>query len=467
MDFENESAETEPRQENQKSRVLTLWLVLLFSVGMIMYYQAQPLESPPETQQEVLPEVAFQMTFLGKYTLGVGSFIQVGGKEAIDKGSTEEEQVFDLLMMNIKKMATHPVDELRASALVAEMMGPERAQTYLNELAENPNFPANAVGDLEIFRTLYSDGPDSLTENQREDLTARHGWFGELALCFGKPDEDPFRKEVLSAAKSTFLGLFLAGIGAFGVAGLGFLLMLIAVIRGFTGNPPKLRYRAPNTPAGVHLAFLETMVLFLAGFLALSLLPQLFGFSLGPFTLPVLAVFALWPRARGLSWQAIQDGLGWHRGEGILKEMVLGLVGYITCIPLLLIGFLLTVLLSSLGDQQPVHPIVYEFKGAGVSKLLILFGLACIVAPILEETLFRGVFYHYLRRRFTMVAAAAISGLIFAAIHPQGVLAIPALGMIGFVFAVLREWRGSIIAPMTAHFANNFTVLSFAVFLFR
>ncbi len=119
------------------------------------------------------------------------------------------------------------------------------------------------------------------------------------------------------------------------------------------------------------------------------------------------------------------------------------------------------------GDQQPVHPIVYEFKGAGVSKLLVLFTLACIVAPVVEETLFRGVFYHYLRRRLPMVGAAAISGFIFAAIHPQGVLAIPALGMIGFVFAMLREWRGSIIASMTAHFANNFTVLSIAVVLFR
>jgi membrane protease YdiL (CAAX protease family) len=45
--------------------------------------------------------------------------------------------------------------------------------------------------------------------------------------------------------------------------------------------------------------------------------------------------------------------------------------------------------------------------------------------------------------------------LIFAALHPQGFLAIPALASIGMGFSLLREWRDSLIAPMVAHAINN------------
>ena len=48
-----------------------------------------------------------------------------------------------------------------------------------------------------------------------------------------------------------------------------------------------------------------------------------------------------------------------------------------------------------------------------------------------------------------------MGGFIFAVIHPQGLLAVPALTAMGFGFALLREWRDSLIAPMVAHALNN------------
>jgi membrane protease YdiL (CAAX protease family) len=41
-------------------------------------------------------------------------------------------------------------------------------------------------------------------------------------------------------------------------------------------------------------------------------------------------------------------------------------------------------------------------------------------------------------------------------------MAVPVLGMIGFTLCAVRQWRGSIIAPMTAHALNNGAVLFFA-----
>jgi membrane protease YdiL (CAAX protease family) len=86
---------------------------------------------------------------------------------------------------------------------------------------------------------------------------------------------------------------------------------------------------------------------------------------------------------------------------------------------------------------------------------LACFGLAAGFAPLFEELFFRGALQRYFRGRLQFLASALLTGLIFAALHPQGVFAIPALAGIGVGFSLLREWRDSLIAPMTAHAINN------------
>jgi membrane protease YdiL (CAAX protease family) len=55
--------------------------------------------------------------------------------------------------------------------------------------------------------------------------------------------------------------------------------------------------------------------------------------------------------------------------------------------------------------------------------------------------------------------------LIFAAIHPQGLLFIPVLGALACGFSLAREWRGSLIPCIVAHGVNNFAVGLLAVLL--
>jgi membrane protease YdiL (CAAX protease family) len=117
--------------------------------------------------------------------------------------------------------------------------------------------------------------------------------------------------------------------------------------------------------------------------------------------------------------------------------------------------------------EQPVHPIIHEFQDADTWKLCRLFLIACVVAPVIEETIFRGAFYNYLRQNHSVILSAVITGSIFALLHPQGLVAVPVLGAVGLVFALLREWRGSIIAPMAAHACNNFIIMSLVSVLFR
>ena len=97
---------------------------------------------------------------------------------------------------------------------------------------------------------------------------------------------------------------------------------------------------------------------------------------------------------------------------------------------------------------------------------------ACIAAPIVEETMFRGVLYRHLRelhadkKRFlSVVVSSVLNGLIFAAIHPQGVMAIPLLTMLAVGFSFTREWRNSLVSSITMHAINNGLVTGFMFLL--
>ncbi len=76
--------------------------------------------------------------------------------------------------------------------------------------------------------------------------------------------------------------------------------------------------------------------------------------------------------------------------------------------------------------------------------------------------MFRGLLYRHLREastRFGRVAgvffSAALTSFVFAVIHPQGLLGIPVLATLAFGFALMREWRGTLVPSMVAHAVHN------------
>jgi membrane protease YdiL (CAAX protease family) len=203
-------------------------------------------------------------------------------------------------------------------------------------------------------------------------------------------------------------------------------------------------------------------VLLLASSAAFSLLaPGLAWLSF----IPVLSGL-FWLPLRGCGRGAFRYGLGLNRGRGILREAGAGLVGYLAAFPLFFAALMVTVALVRVTGMQPTHPIMDEIGGEGLWKLAKVFALACVFAPVLEEIVFRGALYHYLRGANGALASAVISGLIFAAIHPQGLMGVPMLTTLAFAFAMLREWRGSLVAPMVAHAANNAVAMGLLVLFF-
>jgi membrane protease YdiL (CAAX protease family) len=91
---------------------------------------------------------------------------------------------------------------------------------------------------------------------------------------------------------------------------------------------------------------------------------------------------------------------------------------------------------------------------------LIAAGVMIIcVAPFAEEFFFRGFFYGALRTRFSVIVAALIDGLLFGAIHfeggSDGLLIVPPLAVLGFIFCLVYERTRSLYTVIALHSINN------------
>ena len=203
--------------------------------------------------------------------------------------------------------------------------------------------------------------------------------------------------------------------------------------------------------------------------LVASLLHDAMQIDLSHVLIWLLLPVALWPLARGVRGRELAMGLGWHANgkgaAGVGKEMVCGVVGYLAGLPIFVLGIVLTFLLLLIPGTHAEHPVTQEIDSSlwGYLRLLML---ASLWAPLVEETMFRGALLTHARSWMPSVAAAALVGFLFAAIHPQGWAAIPALMSLGVIFALIREWRGSLIGSMTVHALHNgflITMLTLAV----
>jgi membrane protease YdiL (CAAX protease family) len=116
------------------------------------------------------------------------------------------------------------------------------------------------------------------------------------------------------------------------------------------------------------------------------------------------------------------------------------------------------------------HPIVLDIANGGWQVRILLVALAAIAAPIVEETMFRGVLYRQLRTAsnkwgiaLSILCSVLLTSFLFAAIHPQGWVAIPALMAIAIGMNIMREWRGTLLPSMVVHGVSNAIVTSIMI----
>jgi membrane protease YdiL (CAAX protease family) len=116
--------------------------------------------------------------------------------------------------------------------------------------------------------------------------------------------------------------------------------------------------------------------------------------------------------------------------------------------------------LQSLGLSAPSTPQPSSLSAKGPAEFVLAFLLVLVVA-LAEETIFRG----YLILRFkavtlSTVVAVLLSAVIFSLGHGyEGTAGVVTVGVMGLIFALVYEWRGSLVAPIIMHFLQDFLVI--------
>lgn len=355
--------------------------------------------------------------------------------------------------------------QVAAFALLESFVGPASlsAATTLERLSPTVS--------RELAETTARALSEGLDEAGRDRLRRHLGWFAELARG---PGLSPPPHDGAIRARAIFvfgvMALAIMG-GSCGILAGAVLLVLHLRRTSPEGSAPNA-FDPTRHRDGV---FLECFALYLGIMTAGALLGEFLHMSIGIVAYGLAVVLPLlWPKARGMGWGEFRAGVGLHRGTGWRREIGAGAVGYLGVLAIASIGVALTVALTIAAEAfasaaptegggggtqatpgPDVHPVVgWIYEGSLWTKLAS-FALAAGFAPVFEELFFRGALHRHFRGRFRFLPSALFSGLIFAALHPQGAFAIPALAGIGIGFALLREWRDSLIAPMVAHAINN------------
>ena len=176
-------------------------------------------------------------------------------------------------------------------------------------------------------------------------------------------------------------------------------------------------------------------------------------------TLGVLRDSPFW---RSLGWKRLNADLGGGKGSPWM---------YFLCG----CGLSIFVVIASSRVKDAEHaPIQELFKSR--EGALLLMGMAVFVAPLVEETIFRGYLYPVLARIFSAVAeffgtesprairagmafSILLTGFLFGLVHaPQlggnwGLVSL--LVLVGVIFTFARAWTGTVLASFLLHLGYN------------
>jgi membrane protease YdiL (CAAX protease family) len=314
-----------------------------------------------------------------------------------------------------------------------------------------------------VLRALYAKPPHAitLTPTFRAQL-ARHStgplFFSRNAQLRGDT----------AAAKAALRPAYVAGVRVmvvFTLLGLGIVALLLAGLIGWLGwwkpiaaAAAEAGTPAPPVPWGVGTALALIGMTYLISDLISGLLLHLLhlrdqptiAIVIGTLMLNVVSIFVIggFLALHGRSpWD--WGVLGWQR---VPRGARLGLAGLVLALPFILALSLLSAKIFGAGNPHPLIPLVEQSDSALFQLYLAL--VAVVLAPLVEETLFRGLLFRALNTQMAFWPAAAISGAAFALGHAQPAALLP-IFCLGMLFAFLTRRTGSLVPSATAHALFN------------
>ena len=148
------------------------------------------------------------------------------------------------------------------------------------------------------------------------------------------------------------------------------------------------------------------------------------------------------------------DILSLHRPRRWWHVVVAGLAGVAAFFLLQVVSVICAHAGYSMSSSQTSQQIT---TSGGVA----MFVIAPIVAPIMEEFLFRGVIFRGLDTRFPTWAAVVVSALLFSAVHCQGLSSFSDIALLVWIFvlgavnAVAVKRTNCIWVPIALHVCYN------------
>lgn len=374
----------------------------------------------------------------------------------------------------------HSPAMLRRRYIMAQHLGlsslaGEIIRTLRTDFPEEPQPNKKLDRLLEQVYPLNSAASSLLRPEEIELLKKRLDWFGEVAAA-----DLAHHKGIQAFPHSPAFQIALAAYqtGTRAMIGLGLLLFLslvsIVLILVLFGSRNTFGCFSAGLIPGIY--WLEIFCLYLAAghlghfiinFFQNLLFPESLLFKLigNILFISLIPLLILWPALFGIPLSNIRRSLGLH-GDNLrksLKDFFAGLTGFLAAWPFLYLTLMLSAYIFSwlkidmAKGIHPIAPVLMEAHSPGMITVIFILGI--LVAPIVEEIMFRGVLYSWLRRRLNLTGAVIISAMIFALVHPQGLIGFMPIAFLGAVLALLREWRHNLLAPIIAHAGFNLVSL--------
>jgi uncharacterized protein len=161
-----------------------------------------------------------------------------------------------------------------------------------------------------------------------------------------------------------------------------------------------------------------------------------------------LVFYFIWRNGEGL------QSLGWNFDNG-KRDIILGIALFF---PVFFGAGLLEHALHQGGLSAPSTPMPAFLNVKGPGEIVLAFILVSVVA-VAEETIFRGYLLLRFQKglRLAPFTAAFLSAVVFSLGHGyEGTAGVVTVGFIGLAFALVYQWRGSLVAPMIMHFLVDF-----------
>lgn len=419
----------------------------------------KPLDTQTASERALDPAVA-GITINAKIAVRINQFQKEHAAE-YDFEMTAGE-IFD----DADKLAISRTDRFRAAIVIGELQGAHRAVERLTSLRDEvePGGPlSNEIGWL-LPRYEAAAAHKPIPDLPPEVVTAmkgRHGWFADLANAFGRDDSHPDRWYTVAGAERFFAFATFADVFDLIAPLIGVVVAIIVIVM-ITQNGVE-NSDDPHVPTTIYLQAFCVFALLFSTYLMLHVF--MLGVE-GAISLVVsqaitwsCALAALYPLLRGVEFRELLHDLGFIAPNGIPRELMIGVVGFIGGLPIDWIGARVggivdAILLGDSGSDAGIP--LYEAPMSGSWVLVILGTIsACLWAPIVEETMFRGCLYRWCRVRLTWIPTMLITAAIFGAIHPYSVGGMISVAFGGLTLGLLREWRQSLYAPIVAHALYN------------